>query len=198
MKHLSSLEQERQALLEQIHASRAAYRRMLGQYDEPGHPQEGGHAVSHVHHARHLRGMPSGFPRSTTMRWIVSHPYAIAGAAAGLAALIAIGPRRVLTVVRSAPAAVQRKFQAQTEPAAALSPLAPPSPNTPPPQNEVPAVQRASIGAAALASLAGAVSMMMRDPARMQMAARAANAATQWLRKRRQRPAQAGGRRAGG
>lgn len=196
MKHASSLEQERQALLEQIHASRAAYRRMLGQYDEPGHPQEGGHAVSHVHHA-HLRGMPSGFPRSTTMRWIVSHPYAIAGAAAGLAALIAIGPRRVLTAVRSAPAAVQRKFHAQTESAAALPPHALLSPNTPPPQNEVPAVQRASIGAAALASLAGAVSMMMRDPARMQMAARAANAATQWLRKRRQRPAQSGGRRAG-
>ncbi|WP_151447139.1 hypothetical protein [Lacisediminimonas profundi] len=193
MKHASSLEQERQALLEQIHASRAAYRRMLGQYDEPGHPDEGGHAVSHIHHAQHLRGMPGEFPRSSTMRWIVSHPYAIAGAAAGLAALIAIGPRRVLTVVRSAPAAVQRRFQAQSESAAAVSPDTP----VPPPERDVHAVQRASIGAAALASLAGTVSMIMRDPARMQMAARAANAATQWLRKRRQRPAQAGGRRAG-
>lgn len=84
MKAAHSLEEERQALLDQIHTSRDTYRRMLTAENETEE------AVS-VPQSRALK-TPERFPRSMTLRWIVDHPYLLATGVAG-AALLA--PRRI-------------------------------------------------------------------------------------------------------
>lgn len=198
MKRAMSLEEERQALLEQIHSSRAAYRRMLAQYDEPGHNRQSSHGVAHVHVSQKVRGMPAAFPRSMTMRWILEHPYAVAGVAAGVVALLAIGPGRVARTVRSAPglAPLTRKLQDRLGRAGSNNAsitgnrVAPRSQFAgPPPVREVVVEKKASTTGAAIASVAGLASMVLRDPAKMRMVARAASAAGEWLRNRRAPPA---------
>lgn len=72
-----TLEEERRALLEQFEASRAVYRRLLNTRTAPQDTSKPG----------------SGFPRSHTMRWIVSHRWQLA---LGVAALILIRPYRQL------------------------------------------------------------------------------------------------------
>ena len=89
-----SLEEERRALLEQIAASRAIYRRMLT--DSPTTSQ----AESYPRPT-----MPADFPRSQAIRWIKNHPWL---SACGLAALLWLGPgrrlaRRARAGTRSAP-----------------------------------------------------------------------------------------------
>ncbi len=78
-----SLEEERSALLAQIEASRAVYRRML--------------SSETTRHAR--KPLPTGttsslhstsFPRSRTMGWLIRHPVAVA---AGVALLVWAAPR---------------------------------------------------------------------------------------------------------
>ncbi len=192
MKRAISLEEERQALLEQIHSSRAAYRRMLAQYDQPQEPSDQAGNSTGVRLASHVRGMPAAFPRSRTMRWIIGHPYATAGAAAGIIALAVIGPRRAMQsarLLRFAPGvggvknAMQRTMRRRKEDTWTTTPA-----RALPPEREVmvPSNKQA-LGGAAVASLTGLVSMLLRDPARMRMLARAATTATDWWRSRRQR-----------
>lgn len=89
MKHGPSLEDERRALLEHIHSTRAAYRRMLTETDEAEH----GHNESRLH----MRTPDPAFPRSMTVRWVMRHPYAIVG---GVAVAALLAPRAVRMVTR--------------------------------------------------------------------------------------------------
>jgi hypothetical protein len=82
------LEEQRDALLARIHASRAAYRHQM-QAVEVSAPAPTMHELMHD-----TRTHP--FPRSQTMRWLLGHPLVIAG---GVAALLAIGPRRAVNGV---------------------------------------------------------------------------------------------------
>ena len=87
------LEEQRDALLARIHASRASYREQLHAMDA-GNPSPSMQELMHdpVNHP---------FPRSQSMRWLLSHPWLIAG---GVAALVIIGPRRAINGVgRAAP-----------------------------------------------------------------------------------------------
>jgi hypothetical protein len=84
-----TLEEERRALLEQIEASRALYRRMLSKNDK-----------SHIDSAsRQDPFITNGFPRSHTMRWIIAHRWQLA---IGLGALLLLRPARKLTARRAA------------------------------------------------------------------------------------------------
>lgn len=87
MKHASSLQEEREALLEQIHASRSAYRRMLTQEDTEEYARSVSAANAHNADPSH------NFPRSKTVRWIMQHPYLSASLVLGTLALI--GPKRI-------------------------------------------------------------------------------------------------------
>jgi hypothetical protein len=69
----ASLEDEKKALLDRMHASRNAYRSMFSHADED--------VPADVSHA---------FPRSHTFKFLTRHPYS---AAVGLAAVLAIMPR---------------------------------------------------------------------------------------------------------
>ena len=82
------LEEQRDALLARIHASREKYRQQM-------HTVEVSAPAPTMHELMHdTRAHP--FPRSQTMRWLLGHPLIIAG---GVAALAVIGPRRVLNGV---------------------------------------------------------------------------------------------------
>jgi hypothetical protein len=82
-----SLEDERQAILDRMEASRERYRRMLRNQPEvianEAHPT-GRHAVYALPEDR--------FPRSAAMRWVAQHPVICAAA---IAAVIVIGPGRI-------------------------------------------------------------------------------------------------------
>ncbi|MDO8300727.1 hypothetical protein [Lacisediminimonas sp.] len=188
MKRAISLEEERQALLEQIHSSRADYRRMLAQYDQPRHEAGSGHAGDDAQRMSHLRGMPAPFPRSRTMRWIVSHPYAVAGVTASLVAVAVIGPRRIADAAGSAPGigairkTIQRKPQRRQTDAGAAPAMRTQAQG----RDEATSGRQQALGGAALAGITGVVSMLLRDPARMRMLARAAGAASAWWKRRQQ------------
>lgn len=77
-----SLEEERRALLEQIAASRAIYRRML---------TESPTTIQAESYPRPT--MPADFPRSQAICWVKNHPWL---SACGLAALLWLGPGRRL------------------------------------------------------------------------------------------------------
>lgn len=83
-----SIEDERQAILNRMEASRERYRHMLRNQPE---------VIANVHHpvGRHAAyALPEdSFPRSATMRWIAQHPLLCAAA---IAAVVAIGPRRIM------------------------------------------------------------------------------------------------------
>ena len=79
MKH--SLEDERRALLEQIEASRAVYRRMLS--DEPVAT-----AARHLPHQHAAQPSPGAGARA--MQWMTDHPLWVAG---GVALLVLLAPR---------------------------------------------------------------------------------------------------------
>jgi hypothetical protein len=81
-------EEQRDALLARIHASREAYRQQM-------------HTVEVSTPAPTMPGLMHDtrthpFPRSQTMRWMLGHPLLIAG---GVAALLVIGPRRAVNGV---------------------------------------------------------------------------------------------------
>ncbi len=90
-----SLEDERRALLEQIEASRAVYRRMLA--DEPTRGAAAGTSV-----------------RSRGMAWMLDHPLWVAG---GVALLVLLAPR---IAVRRRRSAAQPATQQTTQRRAAL------------------------------------------------------------------------------
>ncbi len=94
MKRGPSLQAEKEALLEHIHASRAAYRRMLTDLNT-AEQQKFENKVAR------LAPEQPGFPRSMTVRWVMKHPYLSALAVAGTTALIAIGPRRAAKAIGS-------------------------------------------------------------------------------------------------
>jgi hypothetical protein len=124
------LEEQRDALLARIHASREAYRQQMHAVEVPP-PAPTMHELTDD-----TRTHP--FPRSQTMRWILGHPLLIAG---GVAALALIGPRRAANgVARAAPL---------------------------------------------VSSAAGLLTMTLRDPARMRVAARGVAALAEMVRARR-------------
>jgi len=79
------LEEQRDALLARIHASRAAYREQMHAMDA------GAPAPTMKQLMRDRQTHP--FPRSQSMRWLLSHPAVIIG---GVAAVAIIGPRRTI------------------------------------------------------------------------------------------------------
>jgi hypothetical protein len=104
-----SLEEERKAILERMQMRRESYRRALtGGVDleqipaRPGNPRP-----QQLVHAQPLyptqRPVPTGFPRSTLMRVLMDHPFLCA---AGVAALVAIGPRRIMKTVATGATAI--------------------------------------------------------------------------------------------
>lgn len=152
-----SLEDERRALLEQIEASRAVYRRMLA----------GETGAAPLRSSRHARpGMPVA-PEQTTVRqkvaqspavlWMMEHPLWVAG---GVALLVLLAPRVM--------AATSRKRQASRRPAPAWRAAPRPS------------------GGAARALLTTAV-LLLRDPARLRAAARMLGVGWQWIQQQRQK-----------
>jgi hypothetical protein len=100
MKHGPSLQEERDALLEHIHASRAAYRRMLTEVNTAEEQKLDNRIAK-------LAPEQPGFPRSMTVRWIMKHPYLSALAVAGTAALVVIGPRRAMQTIGNRTAALK-------------------------------------------------------------------------------------------
>lgn len=83
-----SLEDERQAILDRMEASRNRYQRMLRNQPE---------VIANVHHpvGRHAAyAVPEDrFPRSAALRWVAHHPLLCVAA---IAAVVAIGPRRIV------------------------------------------------------------------------------------------------------
>lgn len=101
---LSSLEAERQSILDRMKMRRDTYRRMLTDGTdldmEPVTRLTGtGLPVTVYRHDQ----TPTRFPRSTFMRTIMDHPFLCA---VGVAAVVAIGPRRIIRTVTSGTAAV--------------------------------------------------------------------------------------------
>ncbi len=102
MSNNHSLEEERQAILERMQMRRESYRRALtggGDLDQLPIEAAGKAALTHVQGAHApaynplSRPIPTRFPRSTLMRVVTEHPLVCA---LGVAALIAIGPRRIM------------------------------------------------------------------------------------------------------
>jgi hypothetical protein len=186
MKRAISLEEERQALLEQIHSSRADYRRLLAQYDQPRNEAGSRHAGDDAQRMGHVPGMPAAFPRSRTMRWIVGHPYAVAGVTASLVAVAVIGPRRLLHAAGSATGlgAIRRTIQRRTQGGKAGSGANVGVRVQGRRRDDVVSGRQQALGGAALAGITGVASMLLRDPARMRMLARAAGAASAWWKRR--------------
>jgi len=93
-----SLEEERRALLEQIEASRAVYRRMLA-----GDEKSAAGSMTAAN-PRTSRGAQT-FPRSRTVRWVMDHPWWVAF---GVAAVVWAGPGGLKKVFGRARAAQPR------------------------------------------------------------------------------------------
>ena len=91
MRQADSLEEERQTLLEQIHASRVVYRRMLTHPDMPGDSD-----AMHDIHSDDAVDDARKFPRSKTMRWVIHHPYLTT---LTVAAIVTFGPRNIVRTV---------------------------------------------------------------------------------------------------
>jgi hypothetical protein len=79
---MHSLNEEKQALLAKMEASRVAYRRMLQGGDAP--------------RATHVEPVPDTFPRSHTMRWIRDHPYLTAAAVLAVVVMAKRGSREAV------------------------------------------------------------------------------------------------------
>ncbi len=99
----SSLEDERRALLEQIEASRAVYRRML-----TGEPDASG-ARPRLHRVAATSASSVSFPRSRSVQWVLAHPLWVAG---GVALLVWLVPRMIGGGARAA----ARRRAEQTRP----------------------------------------------------------------------------------
>ena len=100
-----SLEDERRALLEQIEASRAVYRRMLA-----GEPATGSTRAP-LHPTSHAAAAP---PRKRALQWALDNPLWVAG---GVTLLVLLAPRAIGSGRRAA--AHRKSAKQQAEPAAA-------------------------------------------------------------------------------
>jgi hypothetical protein len=103
-----SLEEERKAILERMQMRRESYRRALTDgVDLERIPVEPGSSRTQLVHAQQVyptqRPVPTRFPRSTLMRVLIDHPFLCA---VGVAALVAIGPRRIVKTVASGATAI--------------------------------------------------------------------------------------------
>lgn len=177
MKNAPSLEEERRALLEQIHASRDAYRRMLTEQDM----QEA--AAENRLHALNGTG---DFPRSSTIRWIIQHPYLTVAAVAGAAVA---APKLARSVARwrsgmsgyQSPAYAARHNATQPVVRTAM-------PEHLMADQKATAPKRlAVLGRSAITSLVAMASMALRDPAKMRMATRLFSLAAGFVSARRAR-----------
>lgn len=168
-KHGPSLEEERQAVLERIHASRASYRRMLMEVDEIEEARV-------QHRVHNIAGNDPDFPRSMTMRWLVENPYL---AVAAVAAVAVGAPLAVRALAKSRKAMARRRLigGAPFSSSSASAPVyaAPPAPQQP----------AVSAGSAAVTGLMTIAAMILRDPARMQMIMRFASNTFASMRQRR-------------
>jgi hypothetical protein len=80
-----SLEEQRNALLMRIHASREEYRQQM-------HAVDAGKPAPTMEEMMH-QPEKHPFPQSQTMRWLLAHPGLVAGT---LAIVVLVGPRRVI------------------------------------------------------------------------------------------------------
>lgn len=167
----SSLEDERRALLEQIEASRAVYRRMLS--GEPvsdlspsgaAHRRLHGSAPAHAYSSASVmdtRASNFAAIRNRSAQWVRAHPLWMAG---GVALLVLLAPRIIGGRAR---AARQRRARDRTASA----------------DNEMLARQSRSSGT--LRALLTVTALLLRDPARLRAMASVAGSAWQWLQRRR-------------
>lgn len=154
-----SLEDERRALLEQIEASRAVYRRMLA--GEPGAaPLRTSRHGWGTHAAASRPTMRQKVAQSPAVLWMMDHPLWVAG---GVALLVLLAPRMM-----DAGTAVARKRQESKRRAQARKEFRDPS------------------GGTARALLTAAV-LLLRDPARMRAAARLLGAGWQWVQQQQKK-----------
>jgi len=103
-----SLESERQAILERMQMRRESYRRALSDGVDleriPADPVSASRSLVHAQQVYPTqRPVPTRFPRSTVMRALIDHPVLCA---VGVAALVAIGPRRIMKTVASGATAI--------------------------------------------------------------------------------------------
>lgn len=183
MKQNTSLEDERRALLDQIHSSREIYRRMLTKDDKPA---RGTTIEGRVVEVR----TPDRFPRSMTMQWITRHPYVMGAAAAAAVALL--GSRRARTAISHGTVAATHRLRGKT---ATMRPALSSE------KSEVRRTARtrstdfpttgvskpAAIARSVFTGLATAAAMLLRDPRKMRAASNAFSAAAGYVRSRRSR-----------
>ncbi len=158
-----SLEDERRALLEQIEASRAVYRRMLsGEPDissVPGRQHVGADTgQARVGSTRQSRLMVA---RDSSVQWVLAHPLWVVG---GVALLVLLAPRLI-----SGTRAAARHRAARHQTVAASQDLR----------------DERSRSGGTLRALLTVTTLLLRDPARLRAAARMAGSAWQWLQRRR-------------
>jgi hypothetical protein len=207
-----SLEEQRNALLEQIHASRSVYRRMLTQGESIETASAHEHAAagtdireeaaakpvaSSSSSTRRAAARDPNFPRSMTMRWIMSHPFYTAAAIVGVAMLVPKAARAGKRTSRK----LSKRDKARPsnyvphEQAHAYGP--PPQHGYPQtvyiqqpasPQKTGALAGVAAFGGTALTSIITIATMVLRDPAKMQMAMKMYHTATDYMRKRRGQP----------
>lgn len=163
----ASLEEQRRALLEQIEASRAVYRRMLtgesalesSRLPLPARTTSGTESVSPARivttgsHPAQLAANQLGSGRGKAVQWAMDHPLWVA---TGVALLVLLAPRVI--------EAGRRRTQARASAAHAQA---------------VPQVQSSGAGRALLA----AALLLMRDPARLQAAGRLVGVGWRWLQR---------------
>ncbi len=162
-----SLEDQRRALLEQIEASRAVYRRMLTGESTAGSARRSWTAhqpsatAGTVSISGPLPGRPLSGGRSKAVQWAMDHPLWVAG---GVALLVLLLPRAVEARQRRARNA---KMQADL------------------PGNAYLQAGVRGQGSGAGRALLTAALLLLRDPARLQAAGRLAGNAWRWVQSRR-------------
>jgi hypothetical protein len=186
MKQTTSLEDERRALLEQIHSSRETYRRMLTGSDSRSRSRKlmGSSTAAGVHQPQH-------FPRSMTMRSIMEHPYM---SAAAVTAIAMLGTRTAKSAVthrsHAHPNQEWQKGRAYRPPAASSEATGRPrtartrSTDFPQYSNRS---KPMTVARSAFTGLATLAAMLLRDPRKMQAATSAITAATTFIQSRRSR-----------
>jgi hypothetical protein len=179
MKQSTSLEEERRALLEQIHASRETYRRMLTKSGSRNNDIIDVDIVD--------AGRPHRFPRSMTMRWLTRHPYMSAAVVVGVALLGARSAKTAIMHRTGRQGHMSRHNVAYRRPTPSVDVSAPRrtarTRSTDFPSSG--ASRPAAIARSAITSLVTIGAMLMRDPAKMQAASRAFEAASRFVRSRR-------------
>jgi hypothetical protein len=176
MKTNTSLQDERLALLEQIHASRMSYRRMLTETDKPESTPQAGRVHNIVKR--------NGSSRTNAINWVTKHPYLSIAAAS---ALIFMGQRIVRTAVKRKNASSLHSEPAQRPGTTGKSIPARRSTDRIG-QAHLPALAaKPSRIAAAFTGLATVAAMVLRDPAKMRVATRMFSIANSFVQQRRHR-----------